>query len=98
MAHALQHYFKRRGKNFLDKLIYLSAFVGPILTIPQVLKIFDEKNASGVSIIYWLGILGGTILWGIYGIVHKEKPIIVANFLMGILAIITAIGIVLYGN
>lgn len=84
--------------SILDQAIYVSAFVGPILTIPQILKIFGEKNASGVSIIYWLGILGGTILWGIYGIVHKEKPIIVANFLMGILAIIIVIGIVLYGN
>lgn len=98
MANALHHYLDRRGKNFLDKLIYISAFVGPVLTIPQVLKIFGEKNASGVSIIYWLGILGGAILWGSYGLVHKEKPIIIANLLAAILAVLIVIGIIFYGS
>ena len=39
-----------RWKNLMDKLIWIFGIVGPILTIPQILKIWVDKNASGVSL------------------------------------------------
>ena len=66
-----------KWKNFLDKLIYLVGVSGPIMTLPQLYKIWIEQNASGVSLVSWSWYLIIAFIWSLYGIVHKEKPIIV---------------------
>ena len=38
-------------KRFLDKVIYAVGIIGPIMTIPQITKIWFEQNADGVSVI-----------------------------------------------
>jgi uncharacterized protein with PQ loop repeat len=83
-------------KNFLDKIIYLIALIGPISMIPQILKIYVEKNASSLSEITWTLLLFPAIIWTIYGIVHKEKPIICAGTSSLIIHILILIGVILY--
>jgi len=84
-------------KRFMDKAIYFVAIFGPIMTLPQVAKIWIDKNASGVSILSWGSYLIVGIFWLIYGIMHKEKPIIIANILWIVLEIFIVIGTLIYG-
>ena len=86
-----------KWKGLIDRLIYIVAVVGPLLTIPQVCKIWVEQNAIGVSIITWISYLIGGIFWLIYGLIHKEKPIIFANIIWIIMEITIIIGILVYG-
>jgi len=65
----------------MDNLVYTTALFGVIANIPQLTKIWIDKEVSGVSIITWLGFLLGSIFWLCYGIIHREKPIIVTNIL-----------------
>lgn len=82
---------------FFDVVIYVVAVLGPLITLPQVLKIWEEQNASGVSLFSWVGYTCAASLWLVYGIIHKEKPIIFAN-LIGIIMNISVIsGIWIYG-
>ena len=81
----------------MEKLIYLVAFLGPLVTIPQVTKIWLEKNASGVSLFSWVAYFIGALLWVIYGFFHKEKPIIIAFSFMAILELAVIVGIIMYG-
>jgi len=67
------------GKNLMDKLVYVSALFGVCANIPQLATIWIDKNVAGVSIVTWLGFLLGSSFWLCYGIVHKEKPIILTN-------------------
>ena len=109
MASGLHHYHKRKrlcekyphsNKWFrlMDKLIYIAAISGPLMTLPQVLKIWVEQNPSGVSIISWLAYLIGGIFWLIYGFMHDEKPIIVANLLWIISTSLIIAGVLIYGS
>ena len=84
-------------KRVLDKTIYIIGIIGPIMTIPQLIKIWVEKNASGVSAISWCAYLITAIFWLIYGIAHKEKPIIFTNILWIILEAIIIVGTIIYG-
>jgi len=111
MVSGLHHFYKRKRtcakhekgpplnklKRLIDKLIYIAAIFGPLLTIPQVWKIWVEQNAMGVSIITWVAYLIGGIFWLIYGLVHKEKPIILANIIWIAMEITIIIGILIYG-
>lgn len=82
----------------LDKLIYVVGVVGPLMILPQIIKIFVLKEAQGVSLLSYssLVILSGIWLW--YGIVHKEKPIIITNSLWMVLHAIIVIGVLIYGK
>ncbi|MFA5933246.1 MAG: SemiSWEET family transporter [Microgenomates group bacterium] len=71
-------------KYFIDKGVYCVSFLGIFVVLPQTLKIWVDKDTSGVSIITWIGFLIGSLFWLFYGIIHKEKPIIFTN-LAGIL-------------
>lgn len=92
-----EHPSKDKWKRFIDKIIYIGAVVGPIIAIPQIMKIWVEKNASGVSVISWSGYLVSAIFWLIYGVVHKEKPIVVTNIIWIFLQAIIVVGTLIYG-
>lgn len=84
-------------KRFIDKFIYIVAIFGMVMTIPQITKIWIEKNATGVSAISWGAYLVGASFWLIYGIAHKEKPIILTNSIWIFLELFVIIGTVMYG-
>jgi len=106
MTHALHHYHVRKRKQpyphtdkwkrFIDQSIYLVGILGPILTVPQLTKIWVEKSAVGVSLITWLAYLIGAIFWLFYGIVHKAKPIIFTYVLFTLVNILVVIGVLIY--
>ena len=112
MNRGLHHYHKRKRlyknleeiphpnkfKRFIDKIIYFIAILGPIMTVPQVLKIWIGKDATGVSPLSWLSYLVISIFWLMYGVLHKEKPIIFAQifWLMVHFAVFT--GAIIYGK
>ena len=102
--YVMRHYHKRKGKKeknklkrAIDRLIYIVVFVGPVMTLPQVYKIWVEKNASGVSAVSWISYFIMSIFWFFYGVVHKEKPIIVGSSIMSVLQITIFIGVLVYG-
>ncbi len=82
----------------LDKLIYVVGILGPVMSIPQIIKIFYLKNADGVSLITYAILTIFSFVWLYYGIVHKEKPIIANSGLWVIAEVLILIGIILYGN
>jgi uncharacterized protein with PQ loop repeat len=88
---------RNRLKNILDKLIYAVAILSPIATLPQVTKIWIEQNASGVSLTSWVSFLVINCFWLTYGLVHKEKPIIIANGASIVMHIAIVSGIIMYG-
>ena len=88
---------KTKLRGFMDTIIYAVAILGPLIAIPQVLKIWSLKEASGVSLVTWVGYLAGGFFWLTYGILHKEKPIIITNALWIFVQVFIIVGIIMYG-
>ncbi len=83
-----------RLKNLIDKAVYAAALLTPVVTIPQAYQIFAVKSSAGVSVVSWICFASANIVWTIYGVVHKEKPIIIsniANFFINIVVIVAAL-------
>tara|TARA_Y100000310_G_C20212952_1_gene592197 strand:- start:233 stop:577 length:345 start_codon:yes stop_codon:yes gene_type:complete len=95
--HGEKYPHKHKWKRFLDKAIYVVGIVGPLVAIPQILSIWVEKNAAGVSLTSWGAFLVMAVFWLMYGIMHKEKPIIVTYILWIIVDAIIVVGTFLYG-
>ena len=56
-----------------------AAFLTTSAFIPQVYKIYKEKNADGISLTMYIILLIGVILWFVYGILIGSLSIIIAN-------------------
>jgi uncharacterized protein with PQ loop repeat len=81
---------------FLDNLLLVIAVIGPMSNIPQILQIFISKTSAGVSTLTFCLLAVFNIPWIIYGIVHKEKPIITAYILWFTTNVIIITGTLIY--
>lgn len=82
----------------IDKSVYIGGTVGVFIMLPQLAKIWMEKNVIGLSLITWLGFFGGAIFWTLYGIIHKEKPLIFINVLAVVINFLIVLGIIIFGG
>lgn len=83
-------------KQFLDKLILLVGVLGPLSTISQVYGIYAHRDASGVSAFTWTILFLFSIIWITYGVVHKERVIILTYSLWFIMNGLVALGAIIY--
>lgn len=86
-----------RLKERVDKICLIFSVVMPLTTIPQIHLIYTEKHATGVSLLMWVFYCIGVIPFLLYGILHKERQLIILNSLWLVAQIIIIIGIVMYG-
>ena len=92
----LFHMSHKDKNHLIDELIYVVAFIGPLMTIPQVITIWLERKVEGISIITWSSYVVLAIFWISYGLIHKEKPIILANFLFLFVNTAVVLGVLIF--
>ena len=80
----------------IDNSVYVIGLVSVAANVPQLLDIWITKNTSGVSLVSWTGIFIGSIFWFIYGWLHKEKPIMLANGLLLFVQAGIVLGLLMY--
>jgi uncharacterized protein with PQ loop repeat len=86
-----------KRKNLMDRLIYFIAILGPVVTLPQFTKVWIDKSAIGVSFITWGSYAVISLFWLIYGLLHKERPIILSSSANLVMQLSVAIGTLIYG-
>lgn len=80
---------------FSDKMMLIVGIIGPFMTIPQAMDIWIGHKVDGVSLLSWSAYTVLAVIWLAYGLTHKEKPIIVANFLYILVNSIIVSGVIL---
>jgi len=91
-------------KNFVDKkyqkrienFALLAGIAQPLITLPQILSIYGNQSATDVSLLTWVGYLVFGIIFLIYGIVFRLKPIWIGQIVWVTMQTITVVGILLY--
>jgi uncharacterized protein with PQ loop repeat len=64
--------------NRLENVLRVMSVVTMLMTVPQVLNIWIDGNASGVSIMSWGAYLVSACLWLAYGLQKRDKTIYLA--------------------
>ena len=80
-------------KRTIDHLIYGIGILAPIMGSFQAVKIWSEQTASGVSLVTFAFNMIANVFWFAYGVIHKEKPIIMMYFLFFIVNLVIVAGI-----
>lgn len=83
--------------NLVDRLMVVAVTVGLVMTIPQVLLVWTMKTAAGLSLASWVTYVFTNTLWVIYGVVHRDKLLIISSLLFVIMQFFIVTGIILYG-
>jgi uncharacterized protein with PQ loop repeat len=99
MNHGLDHLLKRRRMSAVrayDSLMLIVSVGAPLTLLPQIIQVFENKNVAGLSLLTWGLLASVNFLWAIYGYIHREQLILLANLLMGVLDLVVALEIILY--
>ncbi len=68
----------QKAEQAVDSMAYFVGVTGNIAVIPQIIKAW-ESDAPGLAVLTWLLFVGIGFIWLVYAIVHKQKPLIVAQ-------------------
>ena len=77
----------------IHNLVLVVGIAEPVMTIPQVYKVWVENQTAGLSIYSWIFYGLGSCVWLVYGLKIKDKPVIVTGILWILMAGAVAIGI-----
>jgi uncharacterized protein with PQ loop repeat len=83
MAHPA-HYFsvhklnREKTTKTVDYMAYIVGVGGNLAVLPQIIKAW-ESDAPGMAVLTWLLFVGIGFIWLAYAILHKQKPLIVAQ-------------------
>lgn len=102
MSQGLHHLQKHPTKHhitllkFFDKSMYIIALIPPVMTIPQLLTIWLQHKTLGVSLSTWAAYCFSSTLWFVYGLLHKDRPLTLTNFLLLALDGAIVVGVLLF--
>lgn len=97
LHHSVSRSRPKRGRshviNLLDRLAYLMGAVTVLVNIPQLISVWTAPDTEGVSLVSWVGFFLGSCFWVVYGVLHKEKPIITVNAMLIVVQGLIVIGV-----
>jgi len=110
MSSALHHISKRKrvvkkledypSKRFwirlLDRSLVAIAIIGPLMSLPQLLEVYMNKNADNIAFLSWASWAFFNLFWLAYGIAHKDKPIIITYILWLIVNTMMAVSVLIF--
>lgn len=86
--------YKKRIENFA----LAAGVIQPLITVPQIITIYGNQSAQDVSLLTWIGYLLFGVIFLVYGLAFKLKPIWVGQIIWVIMQLIVVAGIVLYAE
>ena len=94
--HKQEYPHPHKFKRFMDHAIYVLGVVGPVMGSLQAYKIFAEQTAAGIALPTYAFNVFANIFWLIYGVIHKEKPIVLMYALWFIVNVLIVTGTIIY--
>ncbi len=86
---------KKHENKTLDQLTFVTGILLPLLTIPQAYTIVVDKQTAGVSLLTWTFYLFASTLFAVFGIIHKQRLLIVTYVPFTIIELIIVVGLLL---
>jgi len=60
----------------------VAAFLTTASFVPQAIKTIRTRDVSGISLLMYLMLFMGGVLWAVYGLHHELYPVWIANVVM----------------
>ncbi|MCA9331823.1 hypothetical protein KC968_02675 [Candidatus Saccharibacteria bacterium] len=86
----------KQRKILIRRSVLAMAIIEPIMTLPQVFEVWIDKEVAGVSGTTWGFYVFASVVWLMYGLQLKDKPLIISSTLWVVTEAAVFIGVVLY--
>lgn len=90
------HSHKEKWKRVFHRIAYLAGLAASLATIPQIIKVWVEKDTSGVSVLTWSFYLIIAVILVIYGRIHKERLMVIMYILLTIAEALIIVGVIVH--
>lgn len=80
----------------LDVLGYLFGVLAPLFTLPQILSIWHNASAEGISLITWIAYWVCSVFWFAYSWYHHDRPLILTHGLWVVMQTAVLVGILVF--
>ena len=81
-----------RRPDATTRMVYVVAFLQPFVTIPQVYTIW-AKHEKGASLLTWGAYLACSVIWFLYALKIKDKPLIITYILWLVFESLVVVGL-----
>ena len=82
--------------HIFDKFIAVVGLIGPIMTTPQIMNVWIHHQVEGLALATWSTYVITSAFWLIYGILHKERAIILVNIAWILSNLSIVVGILIF--
>lgn len=90
--------YTRKNKNkSIDRLTTVIGICMPIVTLPQLYSVLTTTNLQGVSLITWSFYALQAGIFAIFGIKHKETPLIITYVPLFLIELVIVIALIVRG-
>lgn len=79
----------------LEQAMLIVAVVEPLMTIPQIIDIYGHPGDNRVSVLTWLLYAVASLMWLVYGLYNRNKPLILTGILWLVMEVLVIAGIAL---
>lgn len=69
---------RRKAIKIVDALAYVAGVGGNLAAIPQIIKAWSS-DAPGLAVTTWMIFVCIGLVWLAYAILHRQRPLIIAN-------------------
>jgi MtN3 and saliva related transmembrane protein len=76
----------------------VAGFFTTFAVVPQIMRVYKLKSAREISVIYNTMMLGGILIWLVYGIMLDLVPIIIWNVIGALLILLLLLAKLKYGR
>lgn len=74
--HQMQHVgVSARSSTLMNRILGAMSIVTMLMTIPQIVTIWIDHQAAGVSVLSWSAYLVAAVLWFFHGLQQRDKNI-----------------------
>jgi uncharacterized protein with PQ loop repeat len=83
----------RRNNQALEQAMLVVAIFEPLMTIPQIIDIYSHPGEDHLSVLTWVLYALASLMWLVYGLYNRNKPLILTGILWLIMEALVIAGI-----
>jgi len=87
---------KQKNNKLIYRAVFVVAIIEPLCALPQLYEIYTNRSAGSVSLLSWILFTFTGIIWLLYGMSIKDKPLTITSAMNVAVELLVIAAILIY--